>query len=63
MLPTFRDELLDQQLCTMLDGVREAVYRWMIEYNEQRPHDALGGLTPTEARQKSARISTYKLSP
>lgn len=25
----------------------------MIEYNEERPHDALGDLTPVEARQKA----------
>jgi transposase InsO family protein len=35
----------------------------MIEYNEARPHDALGDLTPLEARQQAARNSSLKLSP
>jgi putative transposase len=34
----------------------------MIEYNEDRPHDALGDLTPMEARQKAAEISSFELS-
>ena len=34
----------------------------MIEYNEQRPHDSLGDLTPAEARQQAAGSSTFELS-
>jgi putative transposase len=60
---TFREELLDQHLFAKLDDVREAAYWWMIEYNEERPHDALDDLTPLEARLQSARISTNELSP
>lgn len=60
---TFRDELLDQHLFTTLDDVREATHWWMIEYNEERPHDALDDLTPMEARLQSAGNSTYELSP
>ncbi|MGV5348411.1 integrase core domain-containing protein [Pseudomonas aeruginosa] len=25
--------------------MREAAYWWMLEYNEERPHDSLGDLT------------------
>lgn len=39
-----------------LEDVREAAWWWMIEYNEQRPHDSLDGLTPIEYRQKRVRI-------
>lgn len=60
---TYRDELLNQHLFTSLDDVREATYWWMIEYNEERPHDSLGDLTPMEARQQAARNSTLELSP
>ncbi|MEO0852042.1 MAG: integrase core domain-containing protein [Cyanobacteria bacterium J06648_11] len=35
---------------------------WMIEYNEERPHDALGDLTPMEARQQIAGNSGSELS-
>ena len=51
---TYREELLDQYLFSTLDDVREATYWWMIEYNEERPHDALGDLTPKEARINAA---------
>lgn len=60
---SFRDELLDQHLFTTLNDVREAV-RWrIIEYNQERPHDASDDLTPMEARLKFAENSTYALSP
>ena len=35
-------------------------FRWI--YNEERPHDALGDLTPMEARQQVAGNSNYELS-
>ncbi len=60
---TFRDELLNQHLFRSLEDVREAVWWWMIEYNELRPHDALNDLTPMEARQQIAENSTLQLSP
>lgn len=59
---TLREELLDANLFMRLDDVREAVYWWQIEYNEQRPHDALGGIPPTAYRIKNAGNSTYELS-
>ncbi|MCB1707089.1 MAG: transposase family protein, partial [Halioglobus sp.] len=59
---TYREEVLDQYLFTSLDHVREATYWWMIEYNEERPHDALDDMTPLEARQQSAGNSIYELS-
>lgn len=59
---TLRDELLDAQLFTRLDDVREAVYWWMIEYNEERPHDSLGGIPPLKYRIQNAENSTYELS-
>jgi putative transposase len=59
---TFREEVLDQHLFLRLEDVREAAYWWMIEYNEQRPHDALGDLTPAERRQQVAGCSTFEVS-
>ena len=58
---TFREEVLDQHLFTRLDDVREAAYWWMLEYNEERPHDSLGDMTPVEYRQ-AARSSTFEMS-
>ncbi len=60
---TVRDEVLNLHLFASLDDVREAIYWWMIEYNEERTHDSLGDLTPVEYQTKSAGNSTYELSP
>lgn len=59
---TFREEVLDQHLFLRLEDVREAAWWWMLEYNEERPHDSLGELTPVEFRQQHARISTSEVS-
>ncbi len=59
---TLRNELLDQHLFVRLEDVREAAYWWMLEYNEERPHDSLGDLTPVELAQV-ARNSSLELSP
>lgn len=45
---TFREEILDPYLFLKIDDLRQAAYWWMIEYNERRPHDSLGGKTPSE---------------
>jgi putative transposase len=60
---TLREEVLNQHLFACLNDVREAIYWWMIEYNEERPHDSLGNLTPAEYRTQFAENSTFKLSP
>lgn len=60
---TFRDEVLSAYLFEDLDQVREVVWQWMIEYNEERPHDALGGVPPAVFRDRvMAGVSTYELS-
>lgn len=59
---TFREEVLDQHLFVRLEDVREAAWWWMIEYNEQRPHDSLGDMTPAEYRQQTAGSSTFGMS-
>jgi len=60
---TFRSEVLSAYLFEDLDQVREMAWEWMIEYNEERPHDALGKISPTVFRKRvEAGNSTYKLS-
>ena len=41
-----RDELLNETLFFSLDQAREAVARWVADYNHHRPHSALGYTTP-----------------
>ena len=52
---TFRNEVLDAHIFESLDDVRELSWRWQIQYNEERPHDALGGMPPRAYREQQAR--------
>jgi putative transposase len=42
-----RDELLNESLFFGLDHARKRSADWANDYNGQRPHSALGYLTPT----------------
>ncbi len=56
---TYRDEVLSTYLFDDLDQVREITWEWLITYNEERPHDALGGLPPTVFRERPERRKLY----
>ena len=58
---SYRNEVLDTWLFRNLDEVRELSWAWMLEYNEERDHDGLGGLTPAEVLQ-NVRVSTLEFS-
>jgi putative transposase len=49
-----RDELLNETLFTSLAQVRALLTAWKEDYNDVRPHSALGNLTPTEYADRSA---------
>ena len=60
---TFRSEVLNAYIFENLDEVREVAWWWMIAYNEERPHEALGGLPPRLFRERlTAKTSTFELS-
>ena len=45
---TYREEVLDMYVFSNLSEVREITGNWLKEYNEERPHESLGNMTPIE---------------
>ena len=43
-----RAECLNENWFLSLDDAKEKIEAWRIDYNEQRPHSALGNLAPKE---------------
>ena len=58
---TYRHEVLNAYLFESLDEVREITDQWLKVYNEERPHRALGKLSPKHYRQQ-AENSTCEMS-
>ena len=48
-----RDELLNETLFTSLAQVRAVLTAWKDDYNNARPHSALGNVTPTEYAKRN----------
>ena len=45
---SYREAVLDMFVFQELSEVREQTEKWMKEYNEERPHESLGHMTPRE---------------
>ena len=43
-----RDECLNANWFDTLDGARSLIESWRTDYNEQRPHSALGNIPPAQ---------------
>lgn len=48
-----RDECLNQHLFTTIKDAKEKLEAWRKDYNQNRPHSALGSLTPVELGGRS----------
>ena len=60
---SYREAVLDMFVFQSLREVREQTEKWLKEYNEERPHEALGHLTPREYLLTQMReVSTYDWS-
>jgi len=59
----YRESILDAYLFFELEQVRILTDEWMDEYNNRRPHESLGNLTPNEWKMKQLRpeLSTFNL--
>ena len=55
---TYRTEILDFYVFRHLSEVRKITDNWMTQYNEERPHESLGDLTPVEYRQSKSNPGT-----
>lgn len=49
---SFRDECLNVNWFLSLDDARQKIEDWRCEYNADRPHQSLGGMTPNEYREQ-----------
>jgi putative transposase len=60
---TYRTEVLNAYVFESLDQVREISAEWLQCYNEERPHDTLGGIPPAMYRaQLEAKSSPFTMS-
>ena len=53
-----RDELLNESLFLGLDHARTKITNWVDDYNQRRPHSALGYLTPAASPQRAIVCAT-----
>lgn len=61
-----RDECLNRELFGTLAEARVILESWRVEYNERRPHSALGYLTPGEFARGASKfglLPAYGLLP
>ena len=58
---TYRHEVLNAYVFESLYQVRHITRKWMIEYNEERPHDSLGNVPPAMFRRQLEKLENSSL--
>ncbi|KFI17875.1 integrase core domain-containing protein, partial [Nitrosococcus oceani] len=53
---TYRTEVLDAYLFTNLEQVQTITNQWLVDYNEYRPHEALGNIPPVQFMPRLTRV-------
>jgi putative transposase len=59
----FREECLNEHWFLTLDDARETIEDWRTDYNQVRPHSALGYRTPVEFAMGHANVESTKRFP
>jgi putative transposase len=60
---SYGEAVLDMFVFQSLIEVREQSEKWLREYNEERPHESLGNMTPREyLLTQTPEVSTYEWS-
>jgi putative transposase len=59
----FREECLNEHWFLTLDDAREIIEDWRIDYNQVRPHSALGYLTPEQFAKGYANVESTRRFP
>lgn len=58
-----RDELLNETMFKTMSHVRAMIAAWVKDYNEERPHSALGYATPRDFARSLVPASVNRAAP
>jgi len=58
---SFRRDILDAYLFSSLAQVKILAKEWMHDYNNHRPHEALGDLSPVAYRERAVNSGAHRV--